>query len=158
MNAIPSDELPDDFAVRLIEDAADTIVYADAAGEIRFWNEGATRIFGYEAGEALGASLDLIIPERLRLRPRHWQGFDEVMHGRKSRYGDGDLLAVPALHKDGRQISVEFTILPFHDAAGGLIGIAAMLRDVTKRFKEMRASRRELASVKAEIPKTSSGA
>jgi PAS domain S-box-containing protein len=152
MNAIPNNELPEDFAARLVEGSPDAVVYADAAGVIRFWNEGATRIFGYDAGEALGASLDLIIPERLR--PRHWQGYDEVMHGRESRYGHGDLLAVPALHKDGHQISVEFTILPFHDKAGGLIGIAAFLRDVTKRFEEMRALRRELAGLKTEIPKT----
>lgn len=152
MNALSSNELPEDFAARLIEAAPDAIVYADAAGAIRFWNAGAARIFGHTAGDALGASLDMIIPERLR--PRHWQGYDEVMHGRESRYGEGDLLAVPALHKDGRQISVEFTILPFRDAAGELIGIAAMLRDVTKRFEEMRGLRRELAALKAEIPKT----
>lgn len=152
MNAIPNDELPDDFAARLADEAPDAIVYADAAGVIRFWNGAATRIFGYAAEEALGASLDLIVPERLRAR--HWQGYDEVMHGRTSRYGEGDLLAVPALHKDGRQISVEFTILPFHDAAGGMIGIAAFLRDATKRFEEMRALRRELAGLKTEIPKT----
>jgi len=152
MNEIPPVELPEAFAAHLVEDCPDAIVYADAAGVIRFWNEAATRIFGYAAGEALGAGLDLIIPERLR--PRHWQGFDEVMHGRESRYGHGDLLAVPARNKDGSQISVEFTILPFRDAAGGLIGIAAFLRDVTKRFEEMRALRRELAAAKAEMPKT----
>ena len=152
MNALPSNELPEDFAARLIDGAADAIVYADAAGVIRFWNAGASRIFGYAAGEALGANLDLIIPERLR--PRHWQGYGDVMHGRKSRYGEGDLLAVPALHKDGRQVSVEFTILPFRDAAGGLIGIAAILRDVTKRFEEMRALRQELSGLKTEIART----
>lgn len=152
MNSLPSNELPEDFAARVIDSAADAIVYADAAGVIRFWNAGASRMFGYAPGEALGASLDLIIPERLR--PRHWQGFDEVMHGRESRYGEGDLLAVPALHKDGRQISVEFTILPFHGAAGGLIGIVAVLRDVTKRFEEIRGLRRELAGLKAAIART----
>ena len=155
MSEIPPVELPEDFAARLVEDCPDAIVYADAAGVIRFWNAGAARIFGYESGEALGASLDLIVPERLRAR--HWQGYDEVMHGRESRYGHGDLLAVPGLHKDGRQISVEFTILPFHDAAGGLIGIAAILRDVTRRFEEMRVLRRELTDLKAEMPKTAGG-
>lgn len=156
MSAFKFDELPGDFAARFVKDCPDAIVYADAAGVIRFWNDAATRFFGYSAGEALGASLDLIIPERLRAR--HWQGFDEVMHGRQSRYGRGDLLAVPALHKNGRQISVEFTILPLHDAAGAMIGIAAFLRDVTKRFEEMRALRRELAELKADIPKTVTGA
>ena len=140
--------LPQDFSARLVRESPDAVIYADAEGRIRFWNRAASRIFGYGDDEALGESLDLIIPERLRAR--HWQGYDEVMHGRPSRYGEGALLAVPARHKDGRQISVEFTILPLHDRAGALLGIAAFLRDVTARFDEMRALRRELAALKAE--------
>jgi len=147
MSATTGQELPRGFADQLIEGCADAIVYADADGSIRFWNAAATRVFGFAAHEALGESLDLIIPERLR--PRHWQGYREVMQGRPSRYGAGELLAVPARHKDGRQLSIEFTILPFHDAAGALVGIAAVLRDVTKRFEEVRALRRELAALKA---------
>ena len=140
--------LPDDFAARLVNDGPDAVVYADAQGRIGFWNRAATRLFGFAATEALGASLDTIIPERLR--SRHWQGYAEVMQGRPSRYADGALLAVPATHKDGRQISVEFTILPFRDAVGTLIGIAAVMRDGTARFEEMRALRRELAALKAQ--------
>src|SRR5438067_11780 len=115
---MPATGLPEDFAVRLVRDGPDAVIYADAQGRIRYWNAAATRIFGHGEAEALGQSLDLIIPERLR--PRHWHGYDEVIKGRDSRYGEGDLLAVPAMHKDGRQISVEFTILPFRDAAGTL--------------------------------------
>ena len=70
------------------------IIYADAQGRIRFWNQAATRIFGFSEAEGLGESLDLIIPERLRAR--HWQGYEHVMQGGESRYGAGDLLAVPA--------------------------------------------------------------
>jgi PAS domain S-box-containing protein len=142
--------LPDDFTVRLVAGCPDAVIYADAQGRIRFWNDAASRLFGYRETEALGQSLDLIIPERLR--DRHWQGYEHVMKGGKSRYGEGDLLAVPALHKDGRQISVEFTILPLHDDAGAMRGIAAFLRDVTARFEEMRALRRELAALKTQRP------
>jgi PAS domain S-box-containing protein len=152
MNALPAG-LPDDFSARLVTGCPDAVIYADAQGRIRFWNEAATRIFGYREAEALGQSLDLIIPERLR--DRHWQGYEHVIKGGESRYGAGDLLAVPACHKDGRQISVEFTILPLHDNAGTIIGIAAFLRDVTARFEEVRGLRRELAALKAqssEIP------
>jgi PAS domain S-box-containing protein len=138
--------LPQDFIVRLATDCPDAIIYADATGHIRFWNAAATRIFGFAENEAIGARLDLIIPERLR--GRHWEGFDKVMGGAPSRYGEGALLAVPALRKDGTQISVEFTILPVHDDAGRLLGIAAYLRDATARFEEMRALRRELAAAK----------
>ena len=103
-----SERLPGDFAAHLVRDCPDAVIYADAEGRIRFWNAAATRLFGYGESEALGASLDLIIPERLR--PRHWQGYGEVMQGRESRYAEGALLAVPARHKDGRQLSIEFTI------------------------------------------------
>src|SRR6478672_11918596 len=118
--------LPDDFAARLVRDGPDAVIYADAEGRIRFWNSAAARLFGYAEHEALGASLDLIIPERLR--GRHWQGYGEVMQGRESRYAEGALLSVPALHKDGRQLSVEFTIQPFHDPSGSMLGIAAVMR------------------------------
>ena len=138
--------LPDDFAAQLVRDGPDAMIYADAEGRIRFWNAAAGRLFGYAENEALGANLDLIIPERLR--PRHWQGYGEVMGGRESRYAEGALLAVPALHKDGRQLSVEFTIQPFRDASGAMLGIAAIMRDVTARFEETRALRRELAALK----------
>lgn len=138
--------LPQDFIARLAIDCPDAIIYADSAGNIRFWNAAATRIFGFAESEAVGARLDLIIPERLR--GRHWEGFDKVMGGAPSRYGEGALLAVPALRKDGTQISVEFTILPVHDEAGRLVGIAAYLCDATARFEEMRALRRELAAAK----------
>jgi PAS domain S-box-containing protein len=145
--------LPDDFTVRLVAGCPDAVIYADAQGRIRFWNEAASRIFGYRETEALDQSLDLIIPERLR--DRHWQGYEHVMKGGESRYGAGDLLAVPALHKDGRQISVEFTILPLHDDAGTILGIAAFLRDVTARFEEVRGLRRELAALKNREPQRS---
>ncbi len=100
-------------------------------------------MFGHSRDHALGRSLDLIIPERLR--QRHWDGFRRTMTTGKSRYGEGDVLAVPAMHKSGATISVEFTIVPLRDASGGMIGMVAIMRDVTKRFEETRALKRKLA-------------
>jgi PAS domain S-box-containing protein len=134
----------DRFCWTLVHDGPDAVIYADYGGLIRFWNRGAERIFGYSAAEASGRSLDIIIPENLR--ERHWVAYAETMKTGKTRYGDGDILAVPALHKDGRRISIEFTILPYRDREDNLIGVAAVLRDVTKRFEEIRALRKELAS------------
>ena len=134
---------PADFAERLVSGMADAIVYADAEGVIRVWNRGATRIFGFTEAEALGRSLDLIIPENLR--ERHWQGYRATMRTGQSRYGDGQILSVPAVRKDGTRVSVEFTIVPFTDDAGQMIGIAAIMRDATARFEELRALRRQLA-------------
>ena len=134
---------PENFAAALLAGMPDGVVYSDAEGKIRFWNQGAARIFGFTQAEALGLSLDIIIPENLRAR--HWQGYAETMRTGQTRYGDGQLLSVPALRKDGARISVEFTIVPFTDAAGKMIGIAAIMRDATARFEEMRALRRRIA-------------
>jgi PAS domain S-box-containing protein len=132
------------FGDTIIREAPDAIVYADAAGVIRFWNGGAARIFGFTASEALGQSLDIIIPETLRAR--HWEGYAHVMKTGLSRFGSGEILAVPGLRKDGSRISLEFTVVPFRDRDGRMIGIAAILRDVTKRFEELKALRRLAAS------------
>ena len=139
-----------DFAERLVSGMSDAIVYADAEGVIRVWNRGATRIFGFAEAEALGRSLDIIIPENLR--ERHWQGYRATMRTGQSRYGDGQILSVPAVRKDGARVSVEFTIVPFADKTAQMIGIAAIMRDATARFEELRALRRQLALHPAANP------
>ena len=135
-------DLLDFLAPSLLNSRADAIVVADRRGINRFWNPGAERIFGHLRLNALGQSLDLIIPEPLRAR--HWAEYKRVIDGGESRYGEGDLLAVPGLRKDGTRISLEFTIVPMVNASGSLIGIAAVMRDVTARFEEMRALRRQM--------------
>jgi PAS domain S-box-containing protein len=132
------------LARALLESASDAIVATDRDGAITFWNAGAERIFGYAGSEAVGRSLAFIIPERLRAR--HWAGYGDVMRTGESRYGHGDLLSVPSLRKDGTPISVEFTIVPLKDEHGRMAGMAAVMRDVTARFQELRDLRRELAA------------
>src|SRR5918912_2511299 len=131
------------LARAILGTASDAVIAADRDGMITFWNPGAERIFGHPAGGAVGQSLDLIIPERLRAA--HWRGFREVMRTGRSRYGAGDLLSVPGVRRDGRRVSLEFTVVPLRDAEGGMIGIAAVLRDVTARFEELKTLRRRLA-------------
>ncbi len=137
----------DRFSRTLVRESPDAIIYADAAGLISFWNKAAERIFGFSEAEALGKSLDLIIPESLRRR--HWEGFEKTVRTGRTRYGAGDVLATPAMRKDGTRISIEFTILPFADRAGRILGIAAILRDVTRRFEETKALRKEVAALRA---------
>lgn len=127
----------------ILSTQSDAIVAADSEGMIVFWNPGAERIFDYSSAEAVGQSLDIIIPTRLRRR--HQDGYRRVMDGGESRYGHGDLLAVPGIAKDGRSLSLEFTIIPLRSGSGQLIGLAAIMRDVTKRFEETRALKRKLA-------------
>ena len=139
----------------ILREAPDAIIYADARGIIRFWNHGAERVFGFAEADALGQSLDIIIPESLRAR--HWAGYSATMQSGSTRYGAGEILAVPAMRKDGRRISIEFTILPFRDVAGRMEGIAAILRDVTARFEETRALRRQLGERATPPPAGAAG-
>jgi PAS domain S-box-containing protein len=132
-----------EIADRFLAEAPDGVIVADPDGVIRYWNAGCTRIFGFAPEEAQGQSLDIIIPESLRAR--HWQGWQQTMQTGTTRYGAGDLLSVPALRKDGSRISVEFSILPFRDAGGRIIGIGAIMRDVTKRFEELKTLRKAAA-------------
>lgn len=114
----------------------------DRHGTVRYWNRGSERVFGFPNAEIVGSSMDLIIPERLRAR--HWAGWETAMRTGATTYDDGQLLAVPALHKDGRQISIEFSIQLLKDSNGQVEWVVAVLRDVTERFKrekELRASR-----------------
>jgi PAS domain S-box-containing protein len=145
----------DRFCERFVRNAPDAIIYADEQGVIQFWNGSAERIFGFAETEALGQTLDIIIPESLR--GRHWQGYAATMQSGNTRYGAGEILAVPATGKDGRRISIEFTILPFRDDAGRMKGIAAILRDVTVRFEETRALRRQLAERSTPLPPPAAG-
>jgi PAS domain S-box-containing protein len=130
------------LAGAILGGSSDAVIATDRDGSITFWNPGAERIFGFTRADAVGSSLDLIIPERLRAA--HWEGYRRVMQGVASRYGDGDLLSVPSVTKGGARISVEFTIVPLVDSAGETLGIAALLRDVTARFEEMKALRRKV--------------
>jgi len=126
--------LPARFPECLVAECPDAVIYADAAGNIRYWNAAATRTFGFSTIEAIGSPLDLIIPEWLRSRP--WEGYNKVMSGAQSRYDEGALLTVPALHKDGRQISIEFCRpAAARMKTGSLVGIAAFLRDCNQALR-----------------------
>jgi PAS domain S-box-containing protein len=141
---------PDRFARTLVAGMPDAIVYADAAGLIGVWNAGAVRMFGFTEQEALGQSLDIIIPGSLH--DRHWQGYRETMRTGQTRYGEGQILAVPAVRKDGSRVSVEFTIVPFKGEGGTMTGIAAIMRDVSVRFEELRTLRKVIVALRARNP------
>ena len=139
---------PEWLCREVLERARDAVILADREGLIRFWNAGAERIFGYSGEEALGRSLDLIIPERLR--ERHWEGYRKVMATGVTRYGD-EVLAVPALRRDGGRIAIEFTILLLQNDGGDLVGTAAIIRDVTARWEKEKELRRRLAELEAKL-------
>lgn len=132
----------------IVSESGDAIMYSDREGIIRLWNRGAERMFGYSAAEALGQSLDLIIPENLR--GRHWDGYYRVMETGESRYSS-EMLSAPALRKDGSRLSAEFSMVLVKDADDTVLGVGAVIRDVTARWnreKEMKERIRELEAAR----------
>jgi len=140
-----------DLVGKVIDMAGDAVLVADREGVVRYWNAGAETIFGWSRAEAVGQSLDLIIPERLR--ERHWSGWDAVMKSGVTRYGK-DLLAVPAARKDGAPLSVEFTIQLVRDDADRIVAVGAIVRDVTARWQKDRELRKRVAELEAKVGRT----
>jgi PAS domain S-box-containing protein len=126
----------------------DAIVVSDARGAITLWSPAAERIFGFSEIEAMGQSLDIIIPERLR--QRHWEGYEKTMHTGQTRYGT-QVLRVPALHKDGRSLSIAFTVGMLHADDPAVSAIVAVIRDETERFNEERGLRKRLMELEAKV-------
>jgi PAS domain S-box-containing protein len=124
------------------------VVVADAEGIIRFWNPAAEAMFGHTSADAIGRSLDLIVPDKLR--DRHWEGYRRVMATGETEYG-GRTLSVPAIRADGTRVSVEFTVTLLRGDDDSVAGIAAIMRDVTARWEEQRALRRRLAELEREV-------
>jgi PAS domain S-box-containing protein len=130
-----------------VQAAGDAIIAAGTDGSILVWNRAAERIFGYTEAEALGHSLDLIIPERLR--NRHWEGYRQVMRTGQTRYGT-EVLRVPAVHKDGRALSIALTVALLYSRDEEVQAIAAIIRDETSRWKEERVLRQRIAELEAK--------
>lgn len=129
---------------QFVDALGDAVIVCDAAGAITVWNPSATCIFGFTQEDAIGQSLDIIIPERQR--QRHWDGYHKTMATGETRYGT-DLLRVPALHKEGKPLSIAFTVAMLHAPDGAVSAIVAIVRDETVRWGEERAMKAKLAAL-----------
>jgi PAS domain S-box-containing protein len=134
------------LAEAVVAESSEAIVVTDPDGLIRLWNGGAARIFGFSAAEAMGQSLDLIIPDKLRAR--HWKGYQQTMETGVTRYGES-MLSVPATHRDGHRLSIEFSVALLRDDAGVIVGISAIMREVSERREAERALRAKIAELEA---------
>lgn len=144
MQKTPTEEW---LAGYIVNTSSDAVMFADREGIIRLWNSGAEKMFGFSAEEAVGQSLDLIIPENLR--GRHWDGYGRVMESGSSRYS-ADLLSAPALRKDGSRLSTEFSMVMVKDEAGVMVGVAAIIRDVSARWQREKELKERIKTLEAE--------
>ena len=133
-----SPQTSSDLAERILEQMAEAVVYADRSGLIERWNAGATAVFGFGADEALGRSLDLIIPEPLRAA--HWRGYDAAMASGTLRLA-GRATLTRGLHQSGLKLYVEMSFSLVRDGAGIVVGSVAVARDVTERVNREKAAR-----------------
>ena len=136
---------------KIISAAGDAIVVCDVTGLITLWNPASERMFGHTEAQALGQSLDIIIPERQRAR--HWDGFNKTAASGITKYGD-TLLKVPALHSDGRTLSIAFSISLLKGEgpdAEKVVGMLSIIRDETARFGEERSLKKRLAELESQV-------
>ena len=138
----------------LIAAVGDAVMVCDAKGAILLWNPACERMFGHTEAEVLGKTMDMIIPERLR--GRHWEGYDKTMATGITKYGH-DVLRVPAVDKQGRSMSIAFTVAMLHSPDGKVSAIASIIRDETSRFNEERALKKRLAELEARELETRLG-
>jgi PAS domain S-box-containing protein len=142
--------LDEDWLCRqIVMEAGDAIIFADRVNVIRLRNRGAERIFGYTGEEALGQSLNLIIPERWR--ERHWESYRRVMATGATKYGQGELLAVPGQRRNGEPLSLGFSLALIRDDDGRILGSAAILRDVTARWAREKEMKGRLADLEKKV-------
>jgi PAS domain S-box-containing protein len=139
-----------EVARAIVDTTCDAIIFADREGRIRLWNRGAALVFGYAAGEVIGRSLDLIIPERLRRA--HWDAFDRSIATGTTKHTDR-VLTTRSMHKDGRTIYVDLSFGLVKDAEGHVHGAFAVGRDCTKRYLAERAARERLQELEASAGK-----
>lgn len=135
----------------LVEAVGDAVMVSDAGGAITLWNPACERMFGFTEAEALGKSLDIIIPQRQQ--GRHWEGYHKTMATGITRYGN-DTLRVPAMHKDGHTLSIAFTVALLKGPDGAVKGIAAVVRDETKRFAEERNLKKRLTELETQAARS----
>ena len=133
---------------QLVEAIGDAVIAADPSGAINLWNPAAERMFGHTEAEALGKSLDIIIPQRQQ--QRHWDGYHKTKETGITKYGN-DVLRVPAVHKDGHTLSIAFTVAMLHAPDGKISAIVAVVRDESARFAEDRALKKRLTELEMQV-------
>ena len=140
-------QVSDAVAAAMVKAVPEAIIFADLKGLVRYWNRGAEEIFGFTAQEAMGQSLDLIIPERMR--QAHWDGYYKAIEYGDTYSGRGSRVT-RSLHKEeGRSLYVDMSFAIVKDHEGKVIGSLAVARDATERFTAEKEMRKQIAALSA---------
>lgn len=143
--------LTDALAAGMVRAIPEAIIFADLQGAVRYWNRGAEEIFGFTAEEAMGQSLDLIIPERMR--QAHWDGYHKAIEHGDTYSGRGSRVT-RSLHKEeGRSLYVDMSFAIVKDSDGKVVGSLAVARDATERFTAEKEMRKQLAALSTNTEK-----
>jgi PAS domain S-box-containing protein len=132
----------------IVEQAPEAVIFADTAGIIRIWNQGAEAIFGFAAAEALGTSLDIIVPERFRRA--HWAGFQRAMDRGHTQHGS-QVRTTRAIHKDGRKLYVDLSFSVIKAQGGAVLGSLGVAREGSARYLAETEQRARIATLEAEL-------
>lgn len=133
-----------EFFPAVVEQALDATIFADREGIVRIWNARAEMVFGFSASEAIGGSLDVIIPEDLRAA--HWRGFNRAIAAGRTRLG-GRAMVTRAVHKQGGKLYVELSFGIVKGGPQGVMGALATAKDITQSYL---ASRERIAPLSAD--------
>lgn len=133
----------------IVEQMADAMIYSDKKGIICGWNAAAESLFGYAKDDAIGQSLDLIIPERMR--DAHWSGFNRAMESGKTRLA-GHAMITRSLTRSKGTIYVEMSFSVISDGSGNAVGSVAVARDATQRRQNERELRERLETLEKLHP------
>lgn len=136
-------------AVHILRSMPEALIFCDLDGIIRVWNGGAEKVFGWSAAEAVGQSLDLIIPERMRRA--HWDGFNQALERGGVKPGRTSMIT-RSLHKNVESIYVDMSFEMVRDETGQMLGSLAVARDATQRFNDEKALRKQLAELTTPKP------
>ncbi|MBX9871810.1 MAG: PAS domain S-box protein [Burkholderiaceae bacterium] len=140
---------PESLAAQILHSMPEAVIFSDLEGIVRVWNGGAEKIFGWSAEEAIGQSLDMIIPERMR--KAHWDGFNQAIARGGVKPGRTSMIT-RSLHKTEEFIYIDMSFEMVRDAQGQMLGSLAVARDATKRFNDEKALRKQLAELTAPKP------
>lgn len=124
---VESSEAP---CAAIVQQCADAMIFADRDGRIQLWNDAAEHLFGFTAEQAVGQSLDIVIPEHLRAR--HWAGYRMAMESGATKHSGRPMLT-KGLHRSGATLYAEMSFAVVSEITRGVLGSIAVARKPRER-------------------------